>query len=111
MKRPTITLRDLFWLILVIGISLGWWLDQDRIRLEYRALEEVVQRLEALSVSSAEKKLAVAMAEFAQATEINRKAANCISPKEFQLIKLRLNEAQVDLEKALAASEYGPAKK
>ena len=111
MKRPTVTLRDLFWLILVIGISLGWWLDQDRIRLEYKALQEVVQRLNALSVSSAEQKLAVDHAEFAQAMEINQKTANCISPREFQLIKLRLNDAQADLEKALAVREYGAAQK
>lgn len=32
MKRAHITLRDLFWLLLVVGIALAWWLDQDRIR-------------------------------------------------------------------------------
>jgi len=27
MKLPQLTLRDLFWLVLVIGLALGWWLD------------------------------------------------------------------------------------
>jgi len=28
MKLPQLTLRDLFWLVLVLGMALGWWLDR-----------------------------------------------------------------------------------
>jgi hypothetical protein len=31
MKLPQLTLRDLFWLVLVIALSLGWWLDRKAI--------------------------------------------------------------------------------
>lgn len=27
-KAPTITVRDLFWAVLVVGIGLAWWLDR-----------------------------------------------------------------------------------
>jgi hypothetical protein len=30
MKLPQLTLRDLFWLVLVIALSLGWWLQSRR---------------------------------------------------------------------------------
>lgn len=26
--KPKVTLRDLFWLVLVVGLALGWWLDR-----------------------------------------------------------------------------------
>jgi hypothetical protein len=34
MNRPIFTLRDLFWLILVVGMALGWWSHTYRLRLE-----------------------------------------------------------------------------
>jgi hypothetical protein len=27
---PKLTLRDLFWLVLVVAMGLGWWADQQR---------------------------------------------------------------------------------
>lgn len=29
MKRPGFTLRDLFWLVLVVGLGLGWWVERN----------------------------------------------------------------------------------
>src|SRR5262245_27728589 len=111
MQRPTITLRDLFWLLLVIGLGLGWWLDQDRIRRQRESLEAAALRLDALSLTSAERKLKVREAEFAQVMEIKQRAANCISESEFRNMKLRLDEAKADFEMALAAKEYRPKAK
>jgi hypothetical protein len=31
MKLPQFVLRDLFWLVLVIALALGWWLDRRQI--------------------------------------------------------------------------------
>jgi hypothetical protein len=28
MKRLQLTLRDLFWLVLVVGMGCGWWVDR-----------------------------------------------------------------------------------
>jgi hypothetical protein len=30
MKLPQLTLRDLLWLVLVVRIALGWWLEYER---------------------------------------------------------------------------------
>jgi hypothetical protein len=30
MKLPQLTLRDLFWLVLVCALAVGWWLDHAR---------------------------------------------------------------------------------
>jgi hypothetical protein len=30
MLRCSFTLRDLFWLALVVGVSVGWWMDRRR---------------------------------------------------------------------------------
>jgi len=32
MKLPQLTLRDLFWLVLVVGMGVGWWLETMRHR-------------------------------------------------------------------------------
>jgi hypothetical protein len=34
MKLPQLTLRDLFWLVLVVAILCGWWVDRTIIRTE-----------------------------------------------------------------------------
>jgi hypothetical protein len=31
MKLPKLSLRDLFWLVLVCALALGWWLDRERL--------------------------------------------------------------------------------
>jgi hypothetical protein len=30
MKLPQLSLRDLFWLVLVCGLVVGWWVDRSR---------------------------------------------------------------------------------
>jgi hypothetical protein len=32
MKLPQLTLRDLFWLVLVCALALGWWLEHRHAR-------------------------------------------------------------------------------
>ena len=99
MKRPTFYLRDVFWLVLVVAIGLGWWMDQDRIRSE-------VQRLQAIPVKSAEGKLNVAEAEFAQAKEIIQKNPGAISASEFRRSELQVDAAKAELESARARQMY-----
>ena len=99
MKRPSFHLRDLFWLVLVVGMGLGWWLDQARIRRE-------VQRLQAIPVKSAQAKLSVAEAEFAQAKEIVQRAPGAISPREFRRSELQVEVAKAELETARARQTY-----
>jgi len=31
MKLPQLSLRDLFWLVLVVGCLCGWWIDRTRL--------------------------------------------------------------------------------
>ena len=48
MKLPQLALRELFWLILVCALALGWWLDQHRLWLmiEHQAREAAKQRMD-----------------------------------------------------------------
>jgi hypothetical protein len=101
MKRPTFYLRDVFWLVLVVAIGLGWWMDHDRIRRE-------VQQLQAIPVKSAQAKLGVAEAEFAQAKEIMQKAPGAISAGEFRRSELKVEVAKAELETARARQTYLP---
>jgi hypothetical protein len=104
MKRPTFHLRDVFWLVLVVAIGLGWWMDQDRIRRE-------VQRLQAIPVKSAQANLAVAEAEFAQAKEIIQRAPGAISASEFRRSELKVEVAKAELETARTRQTYLPSSK
>lgn len=40
MKFPQFTLRDLFWLMLVVGMGLVWWLDHNVLRMGAGMSEE-----------------------------------------------------------------------
>jgi len=31
MKLPQVSLRDLFWLVLVVGVGCAWWLDRTQL--------------------------------------------------------------------------------
>jgi hypothetical protein len=95
MKRPTFSLRDLLWLMLVVGMGLGWWLDQDRVRGK-------AERLQALTVKGAEAKLRVAETEFAQQKEIRLIVPGTFSRGEFRRSELQLKVAQAELETARA---------
>lgn len=99
MTRPTFCLRDLFWLVLAVGIGLGWWLDQDRIRRE-------TLRMQALPVKSAETKLRLAEADLAQIKSILKRV--CISESELRRCELQVEVAKAELETALARQSYVP---
>jgi hypothetical protein len=46
MKLPQLYLRDLFWLVLVVGLALCWWLENSRARklgMEVKYLKSVVR--------------------------------------------------------------------
>jgi hypothetical protein len=101
MKRPTFSLRDVFWLVLVVAMGLGWWMDQDRIRRE-------VMRFQAISVKSAKAKLLVAEVEFAQAKHL-RLTSHVIGPNEFRHAEFQLRVAQAELETARARQMYVPS--
>jgi hypothetical protein len=40
MKLPQLSLRDLFWLVLVWALALGWWLDRQELATKLAQLEE-----------------------------------------------------------------------
>ena len=103
------TLRDLFWLVLVVAIGLGWWIDQDRIRRQSEALKAAAQRLQALPVRAAQAKLQVSEAELDQLNEINQRNPGVLSESELRRAELRLDIAKIDLEKARAKEEYRAA--
>lgn len=42
--KPTFTLRDLFWLVLVVAIACAWWLDRERLNESYSWLAAEVRR-------------------------------------------------------------------
>jgi hypothetical protein len=46
MKLPQFTLRDLFWLVLVSAMAVGWWADRlSLVKTEVKLLNEI-ERLE-----------------------------------------------------------------
>lgn len=38
MKLPQLSLRELFWITLVVALSLGWWLDRSVLSARWEAL-------------------------------------------------------------------------
>ena len=40
MKLPQASIRDLFWLVLVAALGLGWWLDRGKLATEIARLNE-----------------------------------------------------------------------
>ena len=45
MKLPQLHLRDLFWLVLVCGLVLGWWLERSSLIAENEGFRERYLRL------------------------------------------------------------------
>ena len=45
MKLPQLSLRDLFWLVLVVAMGCGWWVERQRLRMTNAELQGEVQRL------------------------------------------------------------------
>jgi hypothetical protein len=45
MKLPQFSLRDVFWLFLVVGFACAWWFQEGRIAEVRRKLVETEQRL------------------------------------------------------------------
>ena len=45
MKLPRFSLRDLFWLVLVCALAVGWGVDRVRISQKERALDEQTEHL------------------------------------------------------------------
>jgi len=45
MKLPRFTLRDLFWLVLVCALAVGWGVDRVRINQKERALDEQTENV------------------------------------------------------------------
>jgi hypothetical protein len=43
MKLPKLHLRDLFWLVLVVGLGCAWWVDRQRIADKERRLDEAIE--------------------------------------------------------------------
>jgi hypothetical protein len=41
MKLPQLSLRELFWLITVMGLSIGWWLDHEKLA---RSLTDISEK-------------------------------------------------------------------
>ena len=89
MKLPQLSLRDLFWLLLVVAVGLGWWIDQDRIRRHEQALagerEKLriqVQGLQSLPLRRSQAALEVAEAELASTVEIKQRNPGAVSASE-----------------------------
>ena len=43
MKFPQFTLRDLLWLLLVVGFALGWWLERQRDRAAWEVYKSTLE--------------------------------------------------------------------
>jgi hypothetical protein len=42
MPRVSFTLRDLFWLTLLVGMGVGWWVDHNRQRSDREAIVDAI---------------------------------------------------------------------
>jgi hypothetical protein len=47
-KLAQLHTRDLFWIVLVVGLMLGWWLDHRRLAPYVPAHHELMQRLSSM---------------------------------------------------------------
>jgi len=103
------TIRDVLWLMVVVAVAMGWWIDQDRIRRQSEALKAAAQRLQALPLRQAEAKLQVIEAELAALVEINQKSQGVVSESELRRLKLQLDVARLDVEKAHTKEDLGAA--
>jgi hypothetical protein len=41
-RLPRVNLRDLFWLVLMVALVLGWWMDRSRLATEVKYLKSTV---------------------------------------------------------------------
>jgi len=41
MKLPRFTLRDLFWLVLVCALAVGWWVERSRLTAQIDGLDKL----------------------------------------------------------------------
>lgn len=85
MTRPTFTLRDLFWLVLVCALGIVWCLEHDQAK-RLRALEHATTTLRAL-----ESDLAIARANDSLLSP---------PPSELRRLKARVEAAKQDVENA-----------
>jgi hypothetical protein len=87
MKLPQLTLRELFWLVLVVALSLGWWLSWSRFQERQRQLlaeNEALSRANAWNTANF-KSISSGRMGFSQPeVVVNR----CQTPEEF-VIALR----------------------
>jgi hypothetical protein len=44
MKLPQLYLRDLFWLVLVCALAVGWWVDRSRLAPPFRGCSTFTKR-------------------------------------------------------------------
>lgn len=42
MKLPQLSLRDLFWLVLVAAMGCGWWVDRTRLKTDAQHLKATI---------------------------------------------------------------------
>lgn len=40
MKLPQLSLRDLFWLIALVAMGCGWWVDRSALRAEFKRFQQ-----------------------------------------------------------------------
>jgi hypothetical protein len=57
MKLPRFTLRDLFWLVLVVGMGCGWWVERQSLTGDVRRLHELAAE-NAVRIGTLESELA-----------------------------------------------------
>jgi hypothetical protein len=43
--KPKLTLRDLFWLVLVVGLVLGWWLQNGQMKARQTQFEATIEEI------------------------------------------------------------------
>ena len=44
MKLPQFTLRDLFWLVLVVALAVGWFVDRTRLVQQINRLDHWIEK-------------------------------------------------------------------
>jgi hypothetical protein len=50
MNLPNLNLRDLFWLVVVVAMGLGWWAERRPLAEENRLLRHTIETGEAVSI-------------------------------------------------------------
>ncbi|WP_254506592.1 hypothetical protein [Anatilimnocola floriformis] len=100
--------RDVFWLLLAVGLTWAWLHEHVRVRRHTAAIQATKQYVDVLPLKTAQEELRLAEAEFAQ-QQILRLTVD-FGRQEYRRAEFQRNAAKIELQKAQVNAELGSSK-